>query len=216
MNKQWIFTKIFNLKQEALVLIRDTKAFNYSYATLKQMQELLWPKLVENKLIIIHKVLNNEVVTQIIDIEDWSFIESSIDIWEVNCTRIEKFTDNKWKNIEVIDNNTKDPQWVWSIISYYRRYNLLSLLDLEQEDDDANNWSNRAKAKTYIVKNKLPKFDKDAFEKFKKVENYKDYITAKEIIEKKYDLTLDLAKQVKTYYETKDTGVELDNGQPPF
>jgi len=202
MNKQWIFEKIFKLKQEALVLTKDTKAFNYSYATLKQIQELLWPKLVKSNLVIIHKVVNNEVVTQIIDIEDWSFIESSIGIWEVKTTRKERFIDNKWKDIEVIDNNTMDPQWVWSIITYYRRYNLLALLDLEQEDDDGTSWSNRAKAKVYEVQKK-PNFTKEAFTKFKEVEDFTDHFKAYALIEKKYTLWIELRKEIKTYFENK-------------
>lgn len=144
-----IYTKLFELKQKEIVLKKDSQAFWYKYAKLWQIQELLNPVLKELKLIIIHSVKNNEVVTQIRDIESDTFIESSIDIWDVETKRQERFIDKNGKDIQINDTNTKDPQWIGSIISYHRRYNLLALLDLEQEDDDWKSWSNRAQAKEY-------------------------------------------------------------------
>lgn len=139
-----IYQKLYKFKQKEVKLVRDTKWFNYSYATLLQIQEKLNPILKELNLVVLHKIENDEVVTQLIDIESWELIESKIKIDNVETTRIEKYKDAKWKDIEIIDKNTKDPQWVWSIITYYRRYNLLALLDLETEDDDAKTWSIRA------------------------------------------------------------------------
>jgi len=49
-----------------------------------------------------------------------------------------------------------------------------------------------------------PKFTEEQFEKLKQNTDYKNYYEAKTNIEKKYSLTLDLAKKVKEYYETKD------------
>lgn len=67
------------------------------------------------------------------------------------------------------------------------------------------------------IEEKKDNFTAEIFEKFKKAEKYKDYIEAKENIEKKYTLPLWLAKQVKVYYETKDILVELKNDwTPPF
>jgi hypothetical protein len=60
-----------------------------------------------------HSIINNKVVTQIFDI-DWSDEVAS----EIPLT--------EWIK----------PQDKGSEITYYRRYNLLSLLDLEVEDDD--------------------------------------------------------------------------------
>jgi hypothetical protein len=36
-----IYNKLFNVKKEGIKLQRDTKAFNYKYATLDQIQEKL-------------------------------------------------------------------------------------------------------------------------------------------------------------------------------
>ena len=146
----WIYKKLFELKQKEIKLVKDTKGFNYSYATLNQIQEKLNPLFKELNLILINRIENDEVITQIRDLEDDSYVESKILITKVETTREETWHDDKTKkDIKTIDYNEKDPQWVWSIITYYRRYNLLALLDLETEDDDWASWSNRAKAKTY-------------------------------------------------------------------
>lgn len=151
MEKQDIYSKLFAFKEKELKLKKDKKAFNYYYATLWQIQEKLAPILKELKLVIIHFNRWNEVVTQIRDIESNTFIESVLEIWKVESTRTEKWIEAKWKEgkekdyeIETIEYNDKDPQWVWSIITYYRRYNLLALLDLEIEDDDWAKWWQRA------------------------------------------------------------------------
>ena len=163
-----IYKKLFELKQKELTLKKDTQAFWYKYATLKQIQELLNPVLKELKLIVLHFIRQNEVVTQIRDIEGETYVESCIDIWSVETKRTETFVDKNWKDIVTDDYNDKDPQWVWSIISYHRRYNLLALLDLEQEDDDWKWWSNRAKTKDYKTEDcyKMQDWDIDGNERY--------------------------------------------------
>lgn len=121
-NKKNIYEKLFEVKKSWIKLQRDTKAFNYKYATLNQIQEKLNPYLEENKLLILHKVIENKVITEIVNIEN---TEEKI-FSEINMAE-----------------NTK-AQDKGSEITYYRRYNLLSLLDLETEDDDwkkaQNSW----------------------------------------------------------------------------
>jgi hypothetical protein len=145
---QWIYNKIAQLKEKEISLVRDTEWFNYFYATLWQLQDKLNPIFKELKLLVIHRVENQKVITKIIDLEDNSFLESWIDIWEVK-TETKKNLKDWWESIEI---NSLDPQWVGSIITYYRRYNLLALLDLETEDDDGTSWSKRAQVKQYAPK----------------------------------------------------------------
>lgn len=149
---QWIYNKIAQLKKKEISLVRDTKWFNYFYATLWQIQDKISPILEELKLLVIHRVENQKVITKIIDLEDNSFIESWIDIWEVKTETkkdlIDKNQNKIWESIEI---NTLDPQGVGSIITYYRRYNLLALLDLETEDDDGASWSQRAQTKPQYI-----------------------------------------------------------------
>lgn len=145
-----IYKKLLEFKKEEVSLTRDTKAFNYSYATLEQIQTKIAPIFEKLKLVSIHFVKDWMVYTQIRDTEDDSFIESSIEIWKVEITR--EWTDQK--NVVNKEYNEKDPQWVGSIITYYRRYNLLALLDLETEDDDWASASGKAKAKVSSAKPK--------------------------------------------------------------
>lgn len=107
-----IYSKLFKLKAKWITLTRDTKAFNYKYATLDQIQSKLWDFLQELKLVIVHQIKDNKVITDIRDIESNTYVTSEIEMTTIKA------------------------QDKWSEITYFRRYNLLSLLDLEVEDDD--------------------------------------------------------------------------------
>lgn len=118
MEKENIYQKLFKVKQTGIKLQRTEKAYNYKYATLDQIQEKLNPILEKQWLLIVHSILDEKVRTSIIDTnaeKDWP------------QAMISEIPLSEW---------TK-PQDKWSEITYYRRYNLLALLDLEVEDDDA-------------------------------------------------------------------------------
>lgn len=121
-----IYTKLFEVKKAWIKLQRDTKAFNYKYATLSQIQEKLSDAIEKQWLLIYHYVKDNYVVTEIREWKSNTFVQSSIPMSE-------------W---------TK-PQDKWSEITYYRRYNLLSLLDLEVEDDDWKKAQDSSTSKEY-------------------------------------------------------------------
>ena len=109
-----IYSKLFEVKKAGIKLQRDTEAFNYKYATLTQIQEKLSNVLEEQKIVVVHYVRDWQMHTEIRDIEKpEELVRSSIQMAE-------------W---------TK-PQDKGSEVTYYRRYNLLSLLDLEIEEDD--------------------------------------------------------------------------------
>ncbi len=107
-----IYQKLFEVKKAGIKVQEDTKAYNYKNATLSQIQEKLNWEFEKQWLLVVHMIKDNEVVTEIHEIEDWAFVHSAIPMTE-------------W---------TK-PQDKWSEITYYRRYNLLSLLDLEVKVD---------------------------------------------------------------------------------
>jgi len=107
-----IYEKLYNVKKAWITLQRDTKAFNYKYATLDQIQSKLWDILEKEKLVIVHYIKDSKLITEIRDIESEEFVSSEIEL------------------------TTTKAQDKWSEITYFRRYNLLSLLDLEVEDDD--------------------------------------------------------------------------------
>lgn len=108
-----IYKKLFEVKKAGIKLQRDTKAFNYHYADLSQIQEKLWEELQKQWLLVVHKVMAGYVTTEIHNIENDEMVVSQI----------------------IMSEDIK-PQDKGSEITYYRRYNLLSLLDLEVVDDD--------------------------------------------------------------------------------
>lgn len=88
--------------------------FKRTYADLSAVLDACESILLENGLLILQPVLDNMVVTKIIDIDSGEFIESFMRLPEL-----------------------PNPQAMGSVISYYRRYTLSSLLTLAQTDDDS-------------------------------------------------------------------------------
>lgn len=113
---QKIIKKLATLKEKSIVLQKDQKvSFNktkYSFAALDQLQDKLEEPLAELQLLITHQVVDESLTTTIRDLESEDKIQSSIPL------------------------STQKAQDKGSEITYYRRYNLLSLLDLKTEDDD--------------------------------------------------------------------------------
>lgn len=146
-----LIEKLFELKQKSIVLLRNERAFNYQYADLSQIQDKIAPELETLKLLVMHKTKDEQVITQIINVENPSeYEESSISIGKINTTREwdSHKRDKEGNILETVHNievTEQDPQAVGSIITYYRRYNLLQLLDLKTEDNDWASASPRAK-----------------------------------------------------------------------
>lgn len=137
-----IYQKLLEFKAQNVTLVRDTKWFNYKYATLEQIQDKVEPILQELKLLLHSYTKDNVVYTRIIDTDNpQDYIESGVEIGKITTTK--KLKDD---GVEVQE---QDPQAIGSIITYYRRYNIVQLLDLQTEDDDASWASSRAKAKTH-------------------------------------------------------------------
>ena len=150
MEKLTLIQKLFELKKKSIVLLKDEQAYNYKYADLAQIQAKIRPYLEELKILIIHATQNGSVVTTIYDVESDACISSSIAIGSIETIR--EWDDNKkdkagnvYQTIHNKETQQQDPQAVGSIITYYRRYNLLQLLDLKTQDDDGANASSRAK-----------------------------------------------------------------------
>lgn len=134
-----IYQKLFEVKKAGIKLQRDTKAFNYKYATLSQIQDKFSEVIQEQGLLIVHYISENRVCTEIINIDNPKEVATS---W---------ITMTEW---------TK-PQDKGSEITYYRRYNLLSLLDLEVEDDDGKK---AQESKPKLDKNWAYKWDSSQLE----------------------------------------------------
>jgi len=116
------YQKLFSLQQEIEAISKDSKNpfFKSNYADINQLLKHLKPLLKKYKLLLIQPILNNESNAIIQDVGSKERIYSSIKLPDTN-----------------------DPQKIGSAITYFRRYNIISLLGLECEDDDGNIASNR-------------------------------------------------------------------------
>lgn len=177
--------KLFEIKKLRITLTRDTKAYNYKYATLDQIQEKINPLLEEHNLLVTHYINNNELCTKITNLDDdKDFVVSCIWLWEL-----------------------LKAQDKWSAITYYRRYNLLSLFDLEVEDDD---WAKASQVKENHLpippKNRVEFLEKqyDSFTKeYKK--HLQKYPTAESIIKMldvQYILSDEYKNKIVEFYKT--------------
>lgn len=105
--------KIAKIQKEMGTLKRDTKAYNYNYATLNQIQEKLNPLLEKEGLMLTQPIDGDRLYTHIQEIKGDGITSCSI----------------------ILPTGVK-PQDMGSAITYYRRYLIVSLLNLEVEDDD--------------------------------------------------------------------------------
>lgn len=178
--------KLFEIKKLRITLTRDTKAFNYKYATLDQIQEKLNPLLEEHNMLVIHYVTNNELNTKVINLDDEKdFIVSSISLGDL-----------------------LKAQDKWSALTYYRRYNLLSLFDLEVEDDD---WA-KASQPTKPVENHKPippiqrkEFLEENYTKFeseykKHIGKYPNAQSMLNMLDTQYILSDEYKKKITDFY----------------
>ena len=115
-----IYKKLFEIQNQGLKFTKNAVGVhNAKYVTLDSMLEKLLPILEEQKLLMYHNTVCNEVVTTIIDIETDSFVYSAFLLKE-----------------------DMEPQKVGGAISYAKRYNIGQLLNIVTDiDDDADSSS---------------------------------------------------------------------------
>jgi hypothetical protein len=110
-----IYAKIHEAKKEIGIVKKNAKNphFKNTYADLNALLEAVEPILLEKGLILLQPIKDGKVFTQIIDIDNGEMIESSIDL-SPNLTA----------------------QALGSQITYFRRYQISSILSLQASDDD--------------------------------------------------------------------------------
>ena len=110
-----IYAKIHEAKKEIGIVKKNAKNphFKNTYADLNALLEAVEPILLEKGLILLQPIKDGKVYTQIIDIDNGEMIESSIDL-SPNLTA----------------------QALGSQITYFRRYQISSILSLQAADDD--------------------------------------------------------------------------------
>ena len=120
-----IYNKLSEVKKEIGAISKDSTNpfFKSKYFDINGLLKHVEPLLDKNGLLLLQPIVDGLVYSQIIDVETGDKVESSMLMSTLN-----------------------DPQKMGSMITYYRRYTLQSLLGLQAEDDDANAASKATKA----------------------------------------------------------------------
>jgi len=121
-----IYQKLHCAKQSMGKVIKNATNphFKRSYADINSIIETVEPILMDCGLILMQPVIDNKVISRIIDIETGENVESSLELPAI-----------------------LDPQKLLSCITYFRRGTLVSLLSLQAIDDDGETASKAPKAK---------------------------------------------------------------------
>lgn len=146
------------------------------YITLDAIMEKLEPLLNERGMMIYNYVLSQwGVRTIVMDMESGETIGS-----------------------DFVVNEIKDPQQLWKVITYGRRYNLVSIFNiLADEDDDAQSfYDEEGKAKKYDKKI----FDMRAFENLKKKKDKYSWEEAMKMIKENYSIDSEMEEKVMDLY----------------
>ena len=118
-SKTKLFKALADFQQEVPAIYEGSTGYGYKYADLKQILAVINPILKKHKLGFTQLLNNSSLETIVFHTESGENISSSVEIpQEVTLKGMNAF------------------QVLGSAITYYRRYNLLSLLDLEVVDDD--------------------------------------------------------------------------------
>lgn len=151
--------------------------YKSKYITLDEIMDKLQPLLNEQNLVVYNYNLKEWWVRTIVT--DWTdSISSDFIIWWIS-----------------------DPQQLWKVLTYGRRYNLTSIFNIiADEDDDAQSFYDDK------WKTKKPKFTENDLQRFieKKKDEFKNYQEAKTYIEQYFVLGKDLYWKVMDLYASPD------------
>lgn len=149
-----IYTKLAAVKKEIGAISKDSTNpfFKSKYFDINGLLKHVEPLLDKNGLLLLQPILEGSVCSQIIDVENGDRAESSIQMASLS-----------------------DPQKMGSMITYYRRYTLQSLLGLQAEDDDANAASKASQAPEKKWVNKGDKIWNAAIDKGVKIDELKKH-----------------------------------------
>lgn len=133
-----IYKKLLNIQQEIGAIKKNSENpyFKSNYFDINALLEVVKPVLNKYKILLLQPIKGTSLSTILVDTESG----------------------------EVMDYNADmplgpDPQKNGSIITYYRRYSLQSLLALEAEDDDGNVASEKEVTQKNVVTKNLSNKD---------------------------------------------------------
>lgn len=127
-----IYKKLLEFQKQGITIKKGNRNphFKNTYANLNEVLEKVTKPLNELGVVIIQTPEKDGLRTILLDTEDDTQVEGLLPFVDL-----------------------KNPQAVGSNLTYYRRYSLVTMLGLEDEDDDGNKTSDNAKSVKSAVTN---------------------------------------------------------------
>ncbi|MGV8130554.1 MAG: ERF family protein [Candidatus Pacearchaeota archaeon] len=139
-----LYKALASFQQECPVILKDTSGYGYKYADLPAIFEVINPLLKKNGLGFTQPINGNKIKTILFHIESGEVIESETDMPFDSLTYEESIKSDKDGNqytafiLRGFEGMNK-AQAIGSLITYFRRYSLSSLLGLiTDKDTDAS------------------------------------------------------------------------------
>lgn len=131
-----IYKALANFQQEVPVIEKGTKGYGYSYADLPTIFEIINPLLKKNGLGFTQLLNGNKIKTILFHIESAETLESETDM-PFDSLVYEEIEDKKGGKKFVLRGfeGMNKAQAIGSLVTYFRRYALSSLLGLVTDKD---------------------------------------------------------------------------------
>jgi len=131
-----IYKAIANLQQEVPVIIKDTKGYGYTYADLPAIFETINPLMKKHGIGFYQAVNGNSIKTVIFHTESGETIESNTDMpFDSLVYEESKNAKGEIKTVIKGFEGMNKAQAIGSLITYFRRYSISSLLGLVTDKD---------------------------------------------------------------------------------
>ena len=134
-----IYKALADFQQECPVILKDTPGYGYKYADLPVIFETINPLLKKHGLGFTQLINGNKIKTILFHVESEESLESETDmpIESLNYEEITKIKDGAEIKLQVIKGfeGMNKAQAIGSLITYFRRYSLSSLLGLITDKD---------------------------------------------------------------------------------
>ncbi len=135
-----LYKALANFQQEVPVILKDTSGYGYKYADLPAIFEKINPLLQKHGLGFAQPIVGTKIKTILFHIESGETLESETDM-PVESLIYEEVTKTDKKGVEFKANVIKGfegmnrAQAIGSLITYFRRYAISSLLGLVTDKD---------------------------------------------------------------------------------
>lgn len=131
-----IYKALANFQQEVPVIIKDTSGYGYKYADLPKILEVINPLLKKHSLGFTQLINGTKIKTILFELESGETIESDTDM-PIDSLNYEEGLDKKGNKKMLLRGfeGMNKAQAIGSLITYFRRYALSSILGLVTDAD---------------------------------------------------------------------------------